>query len=1054
MAKKKSAPSTATPKKTRKPAAKPAAFSTDFQSIIVHLQQYWADWGCVLWQPYNEKVGAGTMNPATFLRVLGPEPWNVAYVEPSVRPDDGRYGENPNRMQQHTQFQVILKPDPGDPQEIYLRSLQAIGIDIRKHDIRFVEDNWASPALGAWGLGWEVWLDGLEITQFTYFQQAGGITLDPVSVEITYGLDRIAMALQGVQYVGELRWDKQRNWGDLLIQGEREHSKYYFEVADTGRLRQMAELYEAEAKAALEAGLLLPAYDYVLKTSHAFNVLDARGAIGVTERQAYFRRMRGLSAKVAEAYVADRQRQEFPWLESAPPSVSVGAALRPAQSSSKKIQGPKQAADFLLEIGTEELPPSDLESARQQLSAALGSLLADEHVDHGELNVTGTPRRLVAHIAKLAPRQPDRDEVVKGPPAARAFGADGSPTPAAEGFARGQGVAVSTLKVEEIDGGKYVVAHKHQKGRSAGEVLAAELPGLIASIKFDQSMRWNASGEAFSRPVRWLLALYGEYLVPFGYASLQSGNASRGLRLSKGEYFKVTSPKDYFAQIKKQGIQLDVDARREAIRRQVEKLAAAAGGRVPDDADLLNEVTNLVEAPTALIGEFDASFLELPREVLIAVMKKHQRYFAVEKDGILLNKFIAVGNGDFDARAVTAGNADVIRARFADAAYFIKRDRESKLADLVDKLRQLTFQKDLGSMWDKTQRVAALTKELAGKLNLSAQEQQIAERAAQLCKADLVSKMVVEMTSLQGVMGKYYALDSGEPPAVAEAIYEHYLPRFAGDTAPKGKAGLVVGLADRLDTLTGLFAMGLEPTGAKDPFAQRRAAIGLVQSLIAADLDCDLRTWIAEAAALHTVLVNDEAKAKVLDFIVQRQRALLLEGGARHDVADAVLAAQGHNPAAAKRRVNELSKTIHGTLAVTLGPATLKATGKVTDKAINKPRPTDERWQKTLDAFSRCVRITRDLKETYTVTEAAFVDEGEKALFSALRQAEQTTRQPGSVDDFLNAFTPMIPAIARFFDEVLVMAEDEQLKRNRLGLLQRVAALADGVADFSKLEGF
>jgi glycyl-tRNA synthetase len=297
----------------------------DFQSIIITLQNYWAELGCLIWQPYYTQVGAGTMNPATFLRVLGPEPWNVAYVEPSIRPDDGRYGENPNRMQQHYQFQVILKPDPGNPQEIYLDSLKALGVDPLQHDIRFVEDNWEQPALGAWGLGWEVWLDGQEITQFTYFQQAGGINIDPVAVELTYGLDRIAIVLQRVHGFQDIQWNSipqeavlpQKNLtaGDVNLQAEREHSQYYFEVANIQRLRQMYELYEAEAELALQGGLELPANDYLLKCSHTFNILDARGAIGVTERQAFFGRMRDVARKIAKAYLEERQRLEFPWLE-------------------------------------------------------------------------------------------------------------------------------------------------------------------------------------------------------------------------------------------------------------------------------------------------------------------------------------------------------------------------------------------------------------------------------------------------------------------------------------------------------------------------------------------------------------------------------------------------------------------------------------------------------------------------------------------------------------------------------------------------------------------
>jgi glycyl-tRNA synthetase len=287
-----------------------------FQQIIMALQQYWADQGCLIWQPYNEKVGAGTGNPATSLRALGPEPWNVAYAEPSFRPDDGRYGENPNRMQMHTQFQVILKPDPGDPQQLYLNSLYALGIKREEHDIRFVEDNWESPALGAWGLGWEVWLDGLEITQYTYFQQFGGLDSDPVAVELTYGLERIAIYLQGVNSVWEIDWDGRHTYGDILLRQEVEHCIYDFEVADVDRLMQMYNLFEQEAKVCLASELIIPAHDYVLRCSHTFNLLDARGAIGVTERASYFARMRDLSRQVAAAYLQQREQAGYPFLKS------------------------------------------------------------------------------------------------------------------------------------------------------------------------------------------------------------------------------------------------------------------------------------------------------------------------------------------------------------------------------------------------------------------------------------------------------------------------------------------------------------------------------------------------------------------------------------------------------------------------------------------------------------------------------------------------------------------------------------------------------------------
>jgi glycyl-tRNA synthetase len=992
----------------------------DFQSIVFALQKYWVDWGCTLWQPYYSQLGAGTMNPATFLRVLGPEPWNVAYLEPSVRPDDGRYGENPNRLQQHHQFQVILKPDPGNPQEAYLRSLEAIGINVDKHDIRFIEDNWTSPALGAWGLGWEVWLDGLEISQFTYFQQAGGLTLDPVSVEITYGLDRIAMALQGKDFVGDITWSPERTWADLNMQGEREHSKYYFELADVERLKKMYDLYEEEAFAALDAGLVLPAYDYMLKCSHSFNILDTRGAVGVTERQGYFRRMRKLSSKVAEAYVTDRQRLEYPWLEE-----SASMSSSKSKQADSALAAPSKAADFLLEIGTEELPPGDLDNLLNQMRTNLHKLLKDLRLDYESITVHGTPRRLVAYIGKMAHVQESKSEQVKGPPAERAFDAGGNPSKAAEGFAKGQGVAVEELKVEEIDGGKYVVANVHEVGRSSVAALAAEIPAFIASLNVEKTMRWNASGKAFSRPIRWLLALHGSDLIPFEYASIQSAAVSRGLRLSEMQEFIVKSPEDYFVSLVKQKIILDEYARKAEILNQISKLSESVGAKVLDDAGLLDEVTHLVEAPFAMLGEFEAKFLDLPREALIAVMNKHQRYFPLEKDGKLINAFVAVGNGEFDIQAVTDGNADVISARFADAAYFVERDRKRSLVDFAKELKELTFQKELGSMWDKSQRIEKLVKDLAPVLALSHEEKKTALRAAMLAKADLASQMVVEMTSLQGTMGKYYALDSGESAKVAQAIEEHYLPRYAGDKTPESKAALAVGLADRLDTLAGLFALGLAPKGTKDPFALRRAAIGLVQALIAAKQDFELDKTIEMAAKQLPVKMSAEQQQACNEFILLRLQSQMIEEGYRHDIVATILGEQAGNPAQAYAGVVELSRHM-----------------------------PHKKWPDILDTYARCARITRDQKETFKLDEKLLDQEEEKALYEALKVAEAIEREAGDVLALLKTFMPMMPAIKVFFEKVMVNAKDAKLRQNRMALLQRITALTDGVADLSKMEGF
>ncbi len=998
--------------------------SLDFQSIILKLQQFWNDQGCLIWQPYYTQVGAGTMNPATALRVLGPEPWNVAYVEPSVRPDDGRYGENPNRLQMHTQFQVILKPDPGNPQEIYLKSLQALGIDPAQHDIRFVEDNWESPALGAWGLGWEVWLDGQEITQFTYFQQAGGMPMDPVAVEITYGLERIAMALQNVSNFKDIQWSPQRTYGDVHLKGEQEHSRYYFDIADVQRLRQMFDLFEAEANSALSHGLVLPAHDNVLKCSHIFNILDTRGAIGVTERQALFSRMREISRKVAEAYYQQREEMGFPW-KAAKPEEPVNET-HPEIEKTSESQSDK-TAPFLFEIGCEELPVGDLKSALNQLEERVSILLEEIRLPHKEIKIYGTPRRLVVYVDGLTLRQEDWVQVVKGPPAERAFNPDGSATKAAEGFARGKGVEVSTLQVAEIDGGRYVTAQIQQKGKAAAELLAENLPGLISNLRFEKSMRWNASQAAFSRPIRWLLVLLGSQIIPFQYAGISSQKYTHGLRFKEPEMIAVKDPADYFNTLKKQDIVVDVAQRKSLIEEQVkEKIKECNGSDNQIDQDLLEEVTLMVEAPTAFIGSFENEFLSLPSEVLISVMKKHQRYFPVfDFNNNVMKFFIGVRNGNAEhLETVVHGNEQVVRARFADAAFFIKEDLKKSLIDARQSLSGLIFQHQLGSLLDKTERIEKTVPQLAQFFKFAESETRIARRAAHLCKADLATHMVVEMTSLQGVMGRYYATQSGEAEDVGKAIYEHYLPRNSGDQVPGSRPGMVVGLADRLDTLAGLFAAGIAPSGTKDPFAQRRAALGLVQILIAWDLDFDLRAGLNLAASVLPIAMQDKEATTCLDFIIGRLQNSLLEQGYRYDIVAAIIAAQGHNPAASVRAI------------------------KVLTDWISRPD-----WGQILPTYSRCVRITRDYKTLFPVSPTLLKEDSERELYAGLVSIAKVERRPGSLADFFQVFMPLMHVIIQFFDEVLVMDEDLTIRENRLGMLQRIALLAQGVADFSLLEG-
>lgn len=984
-----------------------------FQQIILRLLEYWQERGCLVQQPYNVQVGAGTMNPATSLRVLGPEPWNVVYVEPSIRPDDGRFGDNPNRMQMHHQLQVILKPDPGNPQELYLKSLEAIGIDPREHDIRFVEDNWESPALGAWGLGWEVWLDGQEITQFTYFQQAGGQNLDPVSVEITYGLDRIALALQNVNSVWELEYGAGVPYGDIMLQSEIEHCRYYFEVADVEAIRDVYDTYEREALRCLEAGLIVPAHDYNLKCSHLFNVLDTRGAVGVTERANYFRRMRRIARQVAEQYVAQRQRLEYPLLND-----KNDGHPQPAEPLLQLAQN-GQPQTLLLEIGSEELPVGDLESAKRQLATLVPEMLAELRLAYGRVEIYGTPRRLAVLVHKLEERQRNLETVVKGPPADRAFDAAGNPTKAAEGFARSKGLDVTDLEVVEEEGKRYVTAVVREEGQLSMTVLQEALPQLIASLKFPKSMRWNHTNIFFSRPLRWIVAMYGPYVIPFVYAGVQSGSASRGLRPEGSPIVAIEDGAEYPIAMRKHGIVLETHKRTQRIANIAGKLAAEKGGVIYEDPDLLAEVSHLVERPTPLRGEFEKTFLDLPSEVLVAVMRKHQRYFPVyDQRGRLLPYFIAVRNGDEKhLDIVVDGNEHVIRARFADAAFFYKNDIKKQLPDFVAELDKLTFQADLGSMLDKTHRLEKLTPAVAAMLGLAQKETAVAARAASLAKADLATEMVVEMTSLQGIMGAHYALLSGEPEAVAEAVGEQY------NAVSHTPAGMALALADRLDSLAGLFAAGLAPKGSNDPFALRRAALHIIENLVSNGVAFDLRTGLSAALDLLPLAVGEGVLDEVLGFVNGRLDGVLRERGYPASVVKAVLAAQGHNPYAA----TQTAAALH--------------------EASQQPD-----WGQLLDAYARCVRITRTEATPYELRQAAFSLEAERNLYRAYETAVQ--QQDGTLPAFVAALRGMVPAINHFFDEVLVMDEDLEVRANRLALLQHIAAMPQNLADLSEMEGF
>ncbi|XP_055817568.1 glycine--tRNA ligase, chloroplastic/mitochondrial 2 isoform X2 [Solanum dulcamara] len=995
-----------------------------FQQAIQRLQEYWGSVGCAVMQCSNTEVGAGTMNPLTYLRVLGPEPWNVAYVEPSIRPDDSRYGENPNRLQRHTQFQVILKPDPGNSQDLFIRSLSALGIDVNAHDIRFVEDNWESPVLGAWGLGWEVWMDGMEITQFTYFQQAGSIQLMPVSVEITYGLERILMSLQGVDHFKKIQYADGITYGELFLENEKEMSAYYLEHASVDHIQKHFDLFEAEARRLLDLGLAIPAYDQLLKTSHAFNVLDSRGFVGVTERARYFGRMRSLARQCAQLWLKTRESLGHPL-----GVVSHSAHLVVQREVSEEATGkvPSEPRLFVLEIGTEELPPNDVSSACKQLKDLIVQLLNKQRLPHGEVQTHGTPRRLVVSVEKLHSKQVEHEVEIRGPPVSKAYDKEGNPTKAAEGFCRRNNVPLDSMyrRAEGIT--EYVYARLVEPAHLAFEVLSEELPGIIASISFPKSMRWN-SDVAFSRPIRWILALHGGVVLPFMYAGVVSGNVSHGLRNTPSATVKILDAETYANVMQDAGILADVEHRKKTITKNSNDLAKSVRGHIVMKSDLLDEVVNLVEAPLPVLGKFDESFLELPKELLIMVMQKHQKYFAMtDENGLLLPYFVTVANGSIDKKVVRKGNEAVLRARFEDAKFFYAMDTNRKFSEFRTQLKGILFHEKLGTMLDKMTRVQNLASEVGLSLGLSEDKLKIIQDAASLAMADLATAVVAEFTSLSGTMARHYALRDGYSKEIADALFEISLPRFSGDMLPKTEVGSVLAITDRLDSLVGLFAAGCQPSSSNDPFGLRRISYGLVQLLVEIDRNVDLRQALELAAAVQPIEVDVRTINDAHQFVTRRLEQFLMDKGISPEVVRSVLSERARRPGLATKSVYKMDSLSKGELL-----------------------------PKVVEAYSRPTRIVRgkDANVDAEVDDQALETNEEKALWSTFLSLRSKIHPDMEVDDFIEASSVLVEPLEDFFNKVFVMVEDERVRTNRLALLKKIADLPRGIVDLSVLPGF
>ncbi len=683
--------------------------------------------------------------------------------------------------------------------------------------------------------------------------------------------------------------------------------------------------------------------------------------------------------------------------------------------------------EIFLEIGTEEIPAGFLPKAMADLERMIRKELESARLDFGEIKTFATPRRLALAVSDVAEDQPTLRTEAMGPAKQIAYDAEGNPTKAAMGFARGQGVDVADLKLVKTEKGEYLFIEKEEPGRPTAELLAEVLPRLVASLSFKKSMRWETQEVRFARPMHWIVALYGGEVISFTHGNLTSGNKSRGHRFMAPQEFVVTGMTDWLEGCRKQFVTADHTERKATIREQVEVTGKAAGGQTVVDEKLLEEVTYLLEDPTPLCGTFEEKYLQLPRELLVTSMREHQRYFTMEDaEGKLLNKFITVSNTrPEDEQVVIKGNEKVIRARLSDAMFFWEEDQKGKLESHLDTLKNVIYQAKLGSSFEKVERFTQIATGLAERFEPAAVA--LTERAAKLAKCDLESKMVYEFPELQGIMGREYSKIEGEDSRVSTAIFEHYLPTEAGGTLPSDNLGAFVSIADKIDTICGCFGVGLIPTGSADPYALRRSAIGILNIILDRGYQISIPALVEQSLGLLDAKLTRpqaEVQADVVEFVRLRLANMLTSRDIASDVVDAVLSARFDEPVDAVARVEAL--------------AALKSAADFEPLAV---------------AFKRVGNIIKGGVDN-PVNAELFEADCERALAAAIESTQQSVADQVAQGDYgaaLQTIAALREPVDAFFDGVMVMAEDEKVKANRLALLTQVASLFADIADFTRI---
>lgn len=682
--------------------------------------------------------------------------------------------------------------------------------------------------------------------------------------------------------------------------------------------------------------------------------------------------------------------------------------------------------DLLLEVGLEEMPARFVASAAAQLKERVEKWLAEQRVPFDGISSMETPRRFAVLVSGLAEKQPDRNDEAKGPARKIAQDEAGNWTKAALGFARSNGVSPEELYFKDVNGVEYVHARKSEAGKETRELLP-QLADVIAGMNFPKNMRWGANDLKYVRPIRWLVALFGNELIDLEIAGVKSGRVTRGHRFL-GTDVEIQTPDEYKGKLAEQHVMVDPEERRATIVEQIRRMEQENGWNIPMDEGLLDEVVHLVEYPTALYGTFEEEFLSIPREVLVTSMREHQRYFPVENaEGQLLNHFVTVRNGDSRAlENVAKGNEKVLRARLSDARFFYVEDQKLSIDSCLKKLETIVFHEELGTIGDKVRRVRKTAAQIAAKLGVSQEEAKQVDRIAEIAKFDLVTNMVGEFPELQGIMGEDYARKAGEADVVARGVFEHYLPRFAGDLTPTSAQGAIVSLADKLDTIIGIFSIGIVPTGSQDPYGLRRMAAGIVTILLERGWqlsleqlwDATLETYAAQGVNKRTA---EEVKKDLVDFFALRLKNVLQENEVRYDVVDAVLSADLSYVPMIMAKAKALMAAVAG-----------------------------EEFKLVVEQFNRVNNLAQKA-EADKVDEALFAEEVERSLYQAYLSVQREVDGLSDQDKVLATLSTLREPIHAFFDKVMVMADDQAVRANRLGLLLRLSRLIYGYADFSKL---